>query len=59
MLRVVVATLVFLRKRDWLFALFCLVVLCALAAGVKLGMVGSSRTFLLGLGKNEDRYEIS
>jgi uncharacterized membrane protein len=38
-LRVMVATLVFLRERDWLFALFCLVVLCALAAGVKLGLV--------------------
>ena len=39
-LRVVVATVVFCRERDWLFALFCLVVLCALAAGVKLGLVG-------------------
>ena len=39
-LRVLVAALVFVRERDWLFALFCLVVLCSLAAGVKLGLVG-------------------
>jgi uncharacterized membrane protein len=39
-LRVVVAAVVFCRERDWLFALFCLVVLCSLAAGVKFGLVG-------------------
>ena len=39
-LRVLVAAAVFIKERDWLFVLFCLVVLCALAAGVKLGMVG-------------------
>ena len=39
-LRVLVAAVVFCRERDWLFALFCLVVLCSLAAGVKLGLVG-------------------
>jgi uncharacterized membrane protein len=38
-LRVLVAAVVFTRERDWLFALFCLVVLCALAAGVTLGLV--------------------
>jgi uncharacterized membrane protein len=36
-LRVLVAGLVFVHERDWLFALFCLVVLCSLAFGVKLG----------------------
>lgn len=36
-LRVLVAGLVFIHERDWLFALFCLVVLCSLALGVKLG----------------------
>jgi uncharacterized membrane protein len=39
-LRVVVAAVVFCKERDWLFALFCLVVLCSLVAGVKLGLVG-------------------
>jgi uncharacterized membrane protein len=39
-LRVLVAAMVFCKERDWLFALFCLVVLCCLAAGVKLGLVG-------------------
>ena len=39
-LRVLVAAVVFCKERDWLFALFCLVVLCALAAGMKLGLVG-------------------
>jgi uncharacterized membrane protein len=39
-LRVLVAAVVFCKERDWLFALFCLVVLCSLAAGVKLGLVG-------------------
>lgn len=36
-LRVLVAGLVFLWEKDWRFALFCLVVLCALAAGMLLG----------------------
>lgn len=39
-LRVLVAAVVFCKERDWLFALFCLVVLCSLAAGVTLGLVG-------------------
>jgi len=39
-MRVLVAAIVFVHERDWLYALFCLVVLCALAAGVKFGMVG-------------------
>jgi uncharacterized membrane protein len=39
-LRVLVAAVVFFKERDWLFALFCLLVLCSLAAGVKLGLVG-------------------
>ena len=38
-LRVLVAAVVFIRERDWLFALFCLVVLCSLVAGVTLGLV--------------------
>ena len=37
-LRVLVAAVVFVKERDWLFALFCLVVLCSLVAGVKLGL---------------------
>ena len=37
-LRVLVAAMVFCKERDWLFALFCLVVLCALAAGVRFGL---------------------
>jgi uncharacterized membrane protein len=36
-MRVLVAGLVFVREKDWLFALFCLIVLCSLAAGVILG----------------------
>lgn len=36
-MRVLAAGLVFLRERDWLFSLFCLIVLCSLAAGVMLG----------------------
>jgi uncharacterized membrane protein len=36
-MRVVVAGLIFARDRDWRFAFFCLVVLCALVAGVLLG----------------------
>ena len=39
-MRVVVAAIVFCKERDWLFALFCLVVLCALVTGVKLGLAG-------------------
>lgn len=36
-LRVVVAGYIFVREKDWYFAFFCLVVLCALSAGVLLG----------------------
>ncbi|MGD0586235.1 MAG: DUF1634 domain-containing protein [Oryzomonas sp.] len=36
-MRVLVAGLIFARDRDWRFAFFCLVVLCALVAGVLLG----------------------
>ena len=36
-MRVVVAGLIFARDRDWRFAFFCLVVLCALVAGALLG----------------------
>jgi uncharacterized membrane protein len=36
-LRVMAAALIFVRERDWYFAFFCLVVLCALAAGIWLG----------------------
>jgi uncharacterized membrane protein len=36
-MRVVAAGLIFVRDRDWRFAFFCLVVLCALVAGVLLG----------------------
>jgi uncharacterized membrane protein len=39
-LRVLVAGVVFCKERDWLFALFCLVVLCSLAVGMTLGLVG-------------------
>ena len=38
-MRVLVATIVFVAERDWMYALFCLVVLCSLAAGVGLGLV--------------------
>ncbi|ABK98819.1 DUF1634 domain-containing protein [Pelobacter propionicus] len=38
-MRVLVAGLVFVRQRDWLFSLFCLIVLCSLAAGIILGRV--------------------
>ena len=38
-LRVLVAALVFAKEKDWLYVAFCLVVLGALAAGVKLGVV--------------------
>lgn len=37
-MRVVVAALVFARERDWLYVVFCLLVLGALAAGVRLGV---------------------
>ncbi len=36
-MRVLTAGLIFVREKDWLFALFCLVVLCALAVGILLG----------------------
>lgn len=38
-MRVVVAGLVFAREKDWLFVIFCLVVLCSLTAGILLGRV--------------------
>lgn len=38
--RVLVAALVFAKEKDWLFALFCLIVLCSLAVGVRLGVCG-------------------
>jgi uncharacterized membrane protein len=36
-LRVLVAAVIFVREKDWHFAFFSLVGLCALAAGVYLG----------------------
>jgi len=36
-MRVLVAGLIFARDKDWRFAFFCLVVLCALVAGILLG----------------------
>lgn len=36
-MRVMVAGLIFTRDRDWRFVFFCLVVLCALVAGILLG----------------------
>ncbi len=39
-MRVVTAALIFVREKDWRFACFCLVVLCALAAGILLGHGG-------------------
>lgn len=36
-MRVITAGLIFVREKDWRFACFCLVVICALAAGVFLG----------------------
>lgn len=36
-MRVVTAGLIFVREKDWRFACFCLVVVCALAAGIILG----------------------
>jgi uncharacterized membrane protein len=39
-LRVLVAGIIFVRERDWHFAFFSLVVLCALGAGVYFGSGG-------------------
>ena len=39
-MRVVVAGFIFVREKDWHFAFFSLVVLCALAAGVYFGSAG-------------------
>ena len=39
-MRVVVAGFIFVREKDWHFAFFSLVVLCALAAGVFFGSGG-------------------
>lgn len=36
-LRVVAAGIIFVKQRDWYFAAFSLVVLCAMAAGIYLG----------------------
>ena len=36
-MRVATAGLIFVREKDWRFACFCLVVICALAAGIFLG----------------------
>lgn len=36
-MRVITAGLIFVREKDWRFACFCLVVICALAAGIFLG----------------------
>jgi uncharacterized membrane protein len=36
-MRVATAGLIFVREKDWRFAFFCLVVICALAAGILLG----------------------
>ena len=36
-LRVIAAGIIFLKERDWYFALFSLVVLCAVAAGIFFG----------------------
>lgn len=36
-MRVITAGLIFVREKDWRFACFCLVVICALAAGIYLG----------------------
>jgi uncharacterized membrane protein len=36
-MRVLVAAVIFVREKDWHFAFFSLVVLCALAAGAYLG----------------------
>lgn len=39
-LRVFAAAVIFVRERDWYFALFSAVVLCSLALGIFLGSVG-------------------
>lgn len=39
-MRVFTAGVIFVREKDWRFACFCLVVLCALAAGILLGHGG-------------------
>ncbi|MBU5614555.1 DUF1634 domain-containing protein [Geomonas sp. Red51] len=36
-MRVVAAAIIFVKERDWHFALFSLVVLCALAVGIYFG----------------------
>lgn len=36
-MRVATAGLIFVREKDWRFACFCLVVICALAAGIFFG----------------------
>lgn len=36
-MRVLVAALVFVYEKEWHFAFFCFIVLCALAAGIFLG----------------------
>jgi uncharacterized membrane protein len=36
-MRVVVAAVIFCKQKDWHFALFSLVVLCAIAAGIYFG----------------------
>lgn len=36
-LRVAAASVIFVKERDWHFALFSLVVLCAMAAGIYFG----------------------
>lgn len=39
-MRVAVAAVIFVKQKDWRFAFFSLVVLCAIAAGIYLGRVG-------------------
>ena len=36
-MRVLAAAIIFVRQKDWKFALFSLVVLCCIAAGILLG----------------------
>jgi uncharacterized membrane protein len=36
-MRVIVAGMIFLKQKDWHFAIFSLVVLCAMAAGIYFG----------------------
>lgn len=40
-MRVVTAGLIFVREKDWRFACFCLVVVCALVVGAVLGKLHS------------------